>query len=413
MMKISALNKDFHPPRLIGFVLVSVAFAALAGCVGLKPYHPEKASYLRTVSLGDNSAHSFDLAIIEFDDQGQFWEIEQLQDTVNLIEQRNREAEYGVLTIVFVHGWKHNAEINREKGALASFLASLQEIARGQAEAGDSKPDRVVGVFLAWRGATTRVPVAEQFTFWDRRMAAERMNSQHMRETLFRLLKAAKSRPTSKSILVGHSFGGLIVGQAIAHTLTSLLLYNGEDGLPAIADLVVLINPARDGLAAFHFIDFLKRFNVAFELRNAQGVVTQNDRPMIVSITSEADTATRDAYPLGRSLATAGAWFRHDELHGQPSQRYLVNHTEGHIDYLVSHQAAMVEGQVVLKPIAAAYNDTPFWIIRVTKEICNSHNDLNNPNLGILLTDLYERNGTYDTGVRASITTQPPSTPKP
>lgn len=322
-----------------------------------------------------------------------------------MIQQRNQEAERGVMVLVFVHGWKNNADLTREAGNAAKFRDGLIDLARQQRQEGAPQPDHIVGVFLGWRGATTRVPFVEQLTFWDRRIAADRMSSHAMRETLFRLAETTKDRPTSKFLLMGHSMGGQIVGDSLSDAITSLLLPDSAEGVPVLADLVVLVNPARDGLAAKQFVDFLKRRDASVITRDAQGVVHEARGPLRVSITSEADGATRTAYSAGRSVANALGAFQPAADENNPGQRYLVTHAEGHIDTLLSHRAYLVENELVLEKIPDSYNDTPYWIVRVTPEICADHSDLSNPNLSRLLDRLYELNGAYDVGVRPYILT--------
>lgn len=380
-------------PQLI---LLAVCLA-LSGCVRHRAYHAPGESI---ESIKTESPIEGDVAVIEFDDHGSFWEIDHLNDAIELIRQRNLESERGILVILYTHGWKHNADPERAKGNLAGFKQSIANIADRENERGGENTDHVIGVYLGWRGATTRVPYVEQTTFWDRRATAERVASNNMREAFFRVMEATKENPLSKCYITGHSMGGLIVGKTLSPAVTTLLLASGEDGVRLPADLAILLNPALDGLASYQFIDFLKRTQARVELRRSNGIVTPAPGPIIVSVTSEADTATKNAYALGQSLDLANTAFQPRKDKSVPSQRYLATHAEGHIDYLISHRAWMENGELKLERVEDAWNDTPFWIIQVSKEISTNHDDVGNPNLGQLLNEISELNGVYDADIQ-------------
>ncbi|MGD1915953.1 MAG: hypothetical protein ACFCBV_07190 [Phycisphaerales bacterium] len=394
--------------RSFAFALaLTLCFSALTGCVSHRLYNQEPDQYILTLTAEAASTEStesagaieYDLAIIEFDDHGTFWKRDQLEAAVALIELRNAESPGGVLVIPFVHGWKNNADPEDPDGDLARFRRQLANIAASQV-GDDEKPDRVVGVFFGWRGATSRVWLQEQLTFWDRRRTAERLVSLSMREAMFRIMSTARQNPRSKCFVVGHSMGGMIVGKTLAPSLTTLLLAGGEEGVLMPADLVVLLNPALDALASWQFVDLLKRSGARLELRDNDGGARPAPGPIIVSITSESDRATGTAYPLGRTVSSLMTAFRGDHEDPQPSQRYLATRAEGHVDALISHRAWVGDdGEVVLERVPDAWNDTPFWIIRVSREISDGHSDLNNPRLAILIDRLTRMNDVYAAGV--------------
>jgi hypothetical protein len=221
-----------------------------------------------------------------------------------------------------------------------------------------------------------------------------------MREAIFRVMETTRTRVESKCFVVGHSMGGLIVGKTLWPSLTTMLLSNGRDGVPMPADFVLLLNPALDSLSSWELIDFLKRSNARLELRSTHGEIMEGRGPIIVSITSETDSATGTAYPFGRTLSSLFTAFRSDHEGPQPSQRYLATHAEGHVDYIVSHRAWVEDGEVVLERVAGAYNDTPFWIIQVTSDISRDHGDTRNPMLAKLIDQISELNRVYETDVQ-------------
>ncbi|MEM1167437.1 MAG: hypothetical protein AAGI30_14250 [Planctomycetota bacterium] len=403
---------DKHHARHHLFILAFTAtLLSLTGCAPHRLYHDEPHEYLQHLDI-PHAATTADLAIIEFDDHGTFWDINQLNDTLDLIRQRNEEAERGVLVLVYTHGWKNNADPEQTDGDLTRFRAQLHRIAAEPGFQQPDNPDHLIGVYLGWRGATSLIPLHEQLTFWDRKHTAERLASYAMRETLISLVRTTKERPASKCIVSGHSMGGLIVGKTLGPALNTLMLASDDQGTQMLVDLVLLQNPALDALSTWELVEFLKRSNTTVELRTPSGESMPAPGPFIVSITSETDSATGVSYPLGQFVGNWNRAFRHDHTPPQPSQRYLATHAEGHVDYLVSHRARVENGEVVLEPVPGAYNDTPFWIIQVTPDISKDHGDIRNPRFGELVRKIYRLNRLYETDIQTWVFRNP-GTPDP
>ena len=74
---------------LFTLVTLATAIPSLGGCVGHRIYNTDREQYLQELTVPENEEISYDLAIIEFDDQGIFWKLEQLEDTLEMIAQRN------------------------------------------------------------------------------------------------------------------------------------------------------------------------------------------------------------------------------------------------------------------------------------------------------------------------------------
>jgi len=76
------------------------------------------------------------------------------------------QPERGVLTVVFVHGWKHNASAEDEN--VASFRKLLPKVAKM------TPTRRVIGVYVGWRGLS--IDWGDWLTnisYWDRKATAE------------------------------------------------------------------------------------------------------------------------------------------------------------------------------------------------------------------------------------------------
>lgn len=399
----SGFNRQ--PSLSVLIAVLGLLVFSFAGCTRHTLYNRDPEQYIRKIPVDQPGAATADLAIIEFDDQGVLWKQDQLEDAVRLIQIRNEETQTGTLVIIYIHGWLNNADPNDIEGSLERFQKSVYSTAAAQSQK-DSLADHVVGVFLGWRGKSNGTPLLREFTFWDRRQTAERLDSINMRETLFRIMKTAKQYPGSKCFVVGHSMGGLIVGKTLSPSLTTLLLSNEQRGTHLPVDLVLLQNPALDALSSWQFIDFLKRFEARLELRSLKGEVILPQGPAIASITSEADNVTQIAYTLGRKLENLFASYRKDTVGSEPKQRYLASHAEGHVEYLVSHRAYVQDGEVVLERIPNAFNDTPFWIIRVSKDISRDHGDVNNPLYSKLVMKIIDLNQIYRTDLQTWMITR-------
>src|SRR4051794_37146308 len=102
---------------------------------------------------------------------------------------------------------------------------------------------------------------------------------------------------------MGHSFGALMLEQSLGQAMTGGLTMDwwqkdGESkerptGLPF--DLVLFVNSAAPSIYAKEMRDFLKAY------RSGLGIVhsTEQDVPVIVSVTSTADWATGIVHPIG------------------------------------------------------------------------------------------------------------------
>lgn len=290
---------------------------------------------------GAVSAEMCSFSVVEFDDQGELWRPRQLDDTLQLIgaaSSRNPSdpaADREALVVVFVHGWKNNASPQNEKernlGSFKKVLAQLAqaEQTRGAAEGLRRRP--VVGVYLAWPGRTISMPVVDNFTFFGRKNAAERVARVSFSHAIQRIVgsvkgnkSATRGNPNSVVAVVGHSFGGLIVENTLLRTLT----IETDDFSEFAADLAVLVNPANEAILARQFVHALKGAP-PHHLELAGRRVSQ---PLIVSVTSVGDMATGTIFPMAMYLKSATKRIRHYQP-GSPGfdkQRFYYTHTPGH-----------------------------------------------------------------------------------
>ena len=329
--------------------------------------------------------HGEELHVVEFDDQGELFGNAQRDSALDHIGKLVQTSEK-VMLLVFVHGWHHNAKDGDKN--LESFRQTLAQLA----DAPTHKKYKWVGVYVGWRGESLKPPL-NKFTFWNRRLAAARTGGIPAAHLLEELSSVVQKKEGNKLIVIGHSFGGRIVETAVTNALS-----NSDKLRP---DLVVLLNEASDALRAKMAIDVFKRNAEKNPLADAPG-------PQIISITSSGDWDTKLLFPIGQSLAAIGKTFRNYKESGRneaernlPSQRNLFLHTAGHTKALLSHEVRAIDQvqashladatpfstdsllplqpNYALVPLNGVYNEkTPYWIVRVAKEIILDHQDIFN-----------------------------------
>jgi hypothetical protein len=232
-------------------------------------------------------------------------------------------------------------------------------------------------------------------------------------------------------VIAGHSFGGQVVFNALAHTLTETLVNRRTDlefragfadpdiaskTLPAtelikpFGDLVLLVNPAFE---ASRYYD-LKTLSELFDYVPAQ-------RPVMGIFSSKTDSATRVAFPIGRFFSTAFERYRDDSLHDL--QRTANKRTIPWVESWVTHELVQATpkaalspgvrgtaplatapassmqylesvitnwspatrsqpitlGGAVLTPVQPEKKWTPFYVTRVDSSIINEHGGIWNP----------------------------------
>ncbi len=401
--------------------------------------------------------HEYDLSYIEFDEKGDYWDRRQLGWTVQEIKKVAQTKD--LVLVVYVHGWQNDASTLRghDVGKFHCLLQHLADV--------DERKHRFFGVYIGWRGKSVpggdgvfqekSVPdliakaiffVPHELSFFGRKDAATRVAGLPVTEAIFQSVAAARngtqvSGHRSRTILIGHSFGALVLEKAMAQALAAKVI--SEAGMfSAPADFVVLLNSAGESIYAKEMIDMLRRRD-----RSLKGSGTDEisaEHPLIVSITSKADSATGMIFPIGTSLSNALGLFRKyewDEKYGDSShnvsQREYFTHTPGHNDRLISYEAKAIEGsprepiyeetdacpgemlqafernlnepltgpkgQVrfvtvtpsgeetkwELEPKVVDHLQTPYWIVSVPKEIIRDHSDIFNENAIALMARLF------------------------
>lgn len=320
------------------FTVLSI-LAVLVGCVPQKQWRTEPAYPAAIVPTGDvekrfviapdhEKNRIYSLAFVEFKNNGELWDKHQLDDALHSIDDADERSHHHALVIAFLHGWKNNA--SQSNNNVLDFRRQLNRIAAGACQS-DVTHCGVAGIYLAWSGdiVTREFNTVRNLTYFNRRNVATQVAVTPISDTLFAVMKQVKTGPgreTNHSVVVGHSFGGLVLEYSISQRMeevgdelhkelgkqSTLATYNLKT-LDDFADLVVLINQAAP---ATHAVTLLSRYRedlakVNLLRRPAKSNCSPGDssqdckeltRPLILSISSESDLATRAVLPVAETI---------------------------------------------------------------------------------------------------------------
>jgi hypothetical protein len=290
----------------------------LTSCTSLSPLRPNTTANPTNSVITEGG---YKVAFVEFGEQGSYQDPTQLQNALALIHDTPQP-----LVITYVHGWQNNVE----SGDVQSFQSLLARLNR--APAIRNVGFHVVGVYLGWRGKLTPVPILKEISFGNRKATAERLASNYdCYDAIASISEEArrKGRGNQYTVLLGHSFGGLIVERSVAHAINAEIHGHADADRSMPADLVIAVNPASDSVLARQMI-------AALYSRKTEGT-----RPLFVSITSTGDWATGSIFPIGTGLASVSKGFNEVKAPGpgntQVSERKFYTSTPGHNEMLINH----------------------------------------------------------------------------
>jgi len=251
----------------------------------------------------------YHLSFVEYDDQGQLRDPKQVKEVLE--EYQRLAVSDDVLLITFVHGWHHSAK--PEDGNIVSFRKMLREVSKMEGVGSKQqkrKKRKVIGLYIGWRGNSISVPYVNTITFWDRKNTAHDVGQQGVTGVLLKLeeivnVKRAMEEgipapETSRLVVIGHSFGGAVVYSSLQKIIADRFIDSREgkayqDDAKGFGDLVILMNPAFEAM----------RFGALYDLsqEGCRGYFN-TQLPRLAILTSEADYATKLAFPAGRAFST-------------------------------------------------------------------------------------------------------------
>jgi len=217
------------------FALVSSIL--IGGCAEYGPYHGNiSGEPLNSVRGPSDGRYKF--AFIEFGDQGSALDTSQRAAAINVIRQAQRP-----LLFVYIHGWMNDAN----SGDVCRFehfidmISRLPEVTQGNIN--------VIGVYIAWRGKNLTVPGLDLLTFWNCKLAGGDVAAQNSCLATINELALAAREPGKKvhhCVLMGHSFGGLVLSNTISHSILDASSTGARNASPW--DMAVAFNAADNSI---------------------------------------------------------------------------------------------------------------------------------------------------------------------
>ena len=409
--------KDRFNGTRLAFIIAIVL--SLSACISHQRYRTESGLCISANPLDECAQHSlqvfqspnaidekYHLGFVEFDDQGQLWDREQLREVIGQVN--TLAANQDLLMVVFVHGWKHSAQAGDSN--ISSFRESLRRLSALESAMSTKTgvPSReVVGIYLGWRGGSVSLPGLKELTFWERKNTAHKVGRGGATELLSRLELVQKTKRAqaladgkphrTRFVVVGHSFGGALVFSAMSEILENgFVQTHGPDAVVSdtvgFADLVVLINPAFEAA----------RYATLSDMANERRRYFESQLPVLAVLTSEDDDATGMAFPLGRWFSTLFETERDAQrLNPVTGESEVIEQGGFSASTAVQTFVAASKGWeadkpgsripfegAVLERTDSSAGRNPYLNIRVDGELIRDHNDIYDPRIASFIRQL-------------------------
>jgi hypothetical protein len=312
------------PTSSIQCLLMLTFLLLLNACAPNTPYHTLDGSLKNCVAHPEQDTclqsyyqeyDGFDLAFAEFSERGNAFNDKYQKKVLEQVKKQATE-ENGIVLITFIHGWKHNA--SNDDDNLKQFKESLGTISKLLRKQSLLDKRRLVGVYIGWRGANVDFPVLKEMTFWDRKQVAEEVGKGGVTEFLLELDHVINRKPPIASedkkanrepdnnimVVIGHSFGGAIVVSALNEVLMERAINTTRKNgyIRNLGDGIILLNPAIEANQALNLV----------EATLLQDKLQSEQRPLLISLSSDADWATHKAFPFGQTLSLIATWRQTD-----------------------------------------------------------------------------------------------------
>ena len=319
----------------------------ISGCASYGPYHPNTSAEPLNSVRGPKDGR-YKLAFIEFGDQGSALDTSQRKAALDVIHEAQRP-----LLFVYIHGWQNNAN----SGDVCRFEHFIDTVSRFPEITG--RKLNVIGVYIAWRGVDVTLPVAKFLTFWSRKGAGGTIAAQNgCLATISELALAARApdKTYHHCVLLGHSFGGLVLENTISHSILDASATGARNTSPW--DMAVAFNAADSSIGSRQLmseLDYLYKYDpnrhayVGRSPGDEAGSVLDENRPFLIILQSENDQATGQFFPIGTGLFNIVNFRAHWDKVPVPgsnglkvSESEFYDHTPGNDKYLVNYHVVPV-----------------------------------------------------------------------
>ncbi len=230
------------------------------------------------------------------------------------------------LIVIYIHGWQNDAR--EHDGDYKNFKELIDRLSGGEQEKENKK--QVIGIYISWN-ARSDIPVWNYLTFWNRMNAADRIATSGTVSNIIGAVAnvARKSKDPAQLIAIGHSFGARILFSATQQNFIYSLAraHPGGTGgwyepVAPLANGVILVNPAFEA-STYVRLHAQNRHEERFPAEQM---------PLLLTISSTADWATRFAFPAGQWLARWSASHESDD----DRQHRTLHDPRPHAAYLLS-----------------------------------------------------------------------------
>jgi hypothetical protein len=283
------------------------------------------------------------MAFIEFGDQGSALDESQRAAAISLIRKAERP-----LLFVYIHGWQNDA-VSGDTCRFEHFLDTLSRFPEMR-----ERKINLIGVYIAWRGKDLTIPGLDLLTFWSRKAAGGEVAAQNGCLAAISELALAARAPDKKlhhCVLMGHSFGGLVLGNTISHSILDAGSAGQRNSSPW--DMAVAFNSADDSISTRQLmseLDYIYQYDPAHHAYVgrpggiAKVAAIDENRPLLIILQAENDKATGGFFPIGTNLANVMGLRYHWARVPVPghngekvSEVEFETHTPGNDKYLVNY----------------------------------------------------------------------------
>ena len=350
---------------------------------------------------------SYALGFAEFDDQGWSYDgdrqLMQLQQRLQSDLKDPAYSEMDFVVVVFVHGWHHNAHDNdcNVQEARQMVRIASEQFDNAIRPGGFKRKRRVFGIYVGWRGESVNAAGLRYATVIDRRDVAEKVAKGSVRQLFANLHEqqlvaqtaAARDRKDPKdaaarmyTTVVGHSFGGLIVFNALSQQIISDLTAAAQTACSP-GDAIGVTRPWPDGVILI---------NPAFEATRFEPINRIADRaaacgyaaehPLLTVITADNDHWTGSSFTVGRRLLTLFEKYDDSTPQSREIERNVNLRAIGFVARYRTHRLCLrSEGgseyatvSATLTPESTANPQTILtrmvWVVGAPPEIVDGHN---------------------------------------
>ena len=308
------------------------------------------------------------LMVIGLDDDGNIEDptaIQKVSDTIAEFRPK--------LVFLFVHGWRGDGSKENEQegdlGRYKQFLNQTTDVFDNHPLIRQWRQDRVLGIYVAWHGhARSELSL---LSFWNRYDVASKIgenpNIFPQLQTLFHEAHQQSAyRSPVRVVLFAHSMGGQIVNGWLNQLEDPLDLHK-QGKMP---DLTLIINPAAP----------TKQYDRFVEQYHSRHKKQKQTPPLIISIASTGDSATRWFYPIG-TLETAIGHKHQTHLISptpQPKTSALCREEDTPFSYNLLcdefPQTRLFRTRNGYYTIESKEEETsPYWVIRLPPDILADH----------------------------------------